>query len=128
MNEQLLTMPRGRIGGLFSPANSRVVTRAFAMPAGTLYLNGESFLGLLLLDVLCGSLSLLLSADASFHRNANEHSGVFGCDMACQAYIQVGVVSEGMGAMGDDSCVVQIRDVDSTRIPLRCAGRSRHRG
>ena len=63
----------------------------------------------------------MLSADASFHRNANEHDGVFGCDMACQAYIQVGVVSEGMEAMGDDSCVVQIRDVDSTRIPLRCA-------
>ena len=78
---------------------------------------------MLLLDVLCGSLSLVLSADASFHRNANEHEqdGVFGCDMACQAYIQVGVVGEGMEAMGGDSCVVQIRDVDSTRIPLRCA-------
>ena len=63
----------------------------------------------------------LLSADASFHRNANEDDGVFGCDMACQAYIQVGVVGEEMEAMGGDSCVVQIRDVDSTRIPLRCA-------
>ena len=93
------------------------------MPAGTLYLNGESFLGLLLLDVLCGSPSLevLPAADASFHRNANEHDGVLGCDMACQAYIQVGVVGEEMEAIGDDSCVVQIRDVDSTRIPLRCA-------
>ena len=34
---------------------------------------------------------------------------------------KVGVLGEGMEAMGDDSCVVQIRDVDSTRIPLRCA-------
>ena len=57
MNEQLLTMPRGRIGGLFSPANSRVVTRAFAMPAGTFYLNGESILGLLLLRCSVRSLA-----------------------------------------------------------------------
>ena len=74
-------------------------------------------------DVLCGSLTwvFFLAADASFHRNANEDDGVLGCDMACQAYIQVGVVGEEMEAVGGDSCVVQIRDVDSTRIPLRCA-------
>ena len=112
LNDKLLSLPKFRLGGLYSSANSAFTTAAFALPASGLFLN----------------------VDASFHgkwKGSGPATGTpLGCDESCNAYVMVGMMrataaddgeKEGdaksyVNGMEPENCI--LRNVNSTHVPL----------